>query len=219
MDSLRIALLDRNPDVRSGRKMILSSQKEMEIVFESGGSFSDISLLKDSLLDVLLINQQLESGYGVAFYEEFRKSFPHPLEAPPALVTAAFDIPSVRVSALQAGMSTVVSLEQPPEELIGAIFATVANKNQIVLSDIHSLLSIDRPSQVVDVELSNTLLTLSETRSKQIARLKNSWHKLDSGKAAAWNSSELEGLLKPLRCKSAAELVIRLYRSGVFDVE
>lgn len=217
MDSLRIALLDRNPDARSGRRLILDSEQDMEIVFESDGSIADLSLLADALLDVFVIDQQVDSGFGVAFYQQFRTHFPHPLDAPPALLTASFSIPSVKVSALEAGMSTVVSLEQSPEELVRAVHTTRAGEILLDLEAIHSLIQIDRPSQVVDVELSNTLLTFSETRGKQIARLRNAWLKLGSGKKAAWNVSELEGLLKPLGAKTLAELVIRLYRSGVLD--
>ena len=69
---LRVALLDSDTDVRTGRRMLISSLPNVEIVLDSTGEENDLLSVANGLVDVLVIDQRLASGPGVDFYAVLR---------------------------------------------------------------------------------------------------------------------------------------------------
>jgi len=118
--TIRIGLLDTDSDVRFGRKLVLSSEPEFEVVFDSDGSQDDLEAIEQSLIDVLVVDQRLFSGAGVSFYSSLR-NLVGPKQAPPAVLTASFAQPDLLLDALQGGMFDVVSVDQGAQGLVAAV--------------------------------------------------------------------------------------------------
>jgi CheY-like chemotaxis protein len=109
--TIRIGLLDTDSDVRFGRKLVLSSQANFEVVFDSDGSAEDIEAIEQSLIDVLVLDQRLTCGSGVSFYSSLR-NLTGVKQAPSAILTTSFEQPELLLDALHEGILDVVTVEQ-----------------------------------------------------------------------------------------------------------
>jgi DNA-binding NarL/FixJ family response regulator len=210
--NLRLALLDSDPDVRLGRRMVLSSQPNLEIVLDSKGDTSDLSAIADGLVDVLVLDQSLAMGPGVLFYSLLREQMGLQ-QTPGCVLTAAFDQSALLLAALEVGVTQVVSLEQGPEALLQAIQSAKQEQTSFSLYQLHSLIMSENLSRKLDVELVKLVSELPEKLASNLRRLRSVWLKANPSQLAEFSLSNLDGLVARLQAQSAAELVIRLERS------
>ena len=214
--NLRLALLDSDPDVRLGRRMVLSSQPNLEIVLDSNGDTPDLSAVADGLVDVLVLDQSLAIGPGVLFYSLLREKMGFQ-QTPGCVLTAAFDQPALVLAALEVGVSQLVSLEQGSEALLLAIQSAKQEAPAYSLYQLHSLIVSENLSRRLDVELVKLVSELPEKLASNLRRLRSVWLKANPRQLAEFSLSNLDALVARLQVQSAAELVIRLERSGLLS--
>jgi DNA-binding NarL/FixJ family response regulator len=216
--SLRIALLDPDADVRFGRRMVISSNPNIEIVLDSTGKDSDVAAVANGLVDVLVIDQRLATGSGVSFYQRLRNEMGIK-EAPGCAVTAAFEQPALFLEALEAGISHVVALEHGPESLLRAINQVGAGESEVSLELLHTLLFSQTLVSKLDLELMKLVEHLPEKLASNLRRFRSVWAKSNSKQLWDFSLSNLDGLVARLPVRTAPELIIRLWRSGLLNVE
>jgi DNA-binding NarL/FixJ family response regulator len=210
---LRVALVDFDQAVRAGRRMVLDSAKNLEVIIESAGS--DIEPLKQALLDVVVIDQRLATGSGLDFYRLFRSEVSSLQDLPSAVLTMSFDQPGLRLEALEAGFEAVVSIEQGPEALIQAI--TTAGQQLPTIADLLSLLNQLESGSALDLELREKIQLLPKTKASLIGRLAKDLTEEASVANFSDSIEYLVPLCRILGTKTVTELVIRLYRNGLLD--
>lgn len=216
MNSLRIALVDWDRSVRAGRKLLLQSQADMQVVFESDGSEADIAQLSEALVDVVVIDQVLAYGSGIDFYRELRKHFDSQGEAPAALLTSAFEDDELRVLALEAAFVDLVGLDSGAEQLLKQLRSLNA-PSRWNLAGLQKLLASSGVEAAIDVGLRNQITGFSENRQQILARLRRGFISCASGREVEWNIKDLEKLSVLTGSSGPTELVIRLYRNGYLD--
>ncbi len=214
--SLRLALLDSDSDVRLGRRMVISSRPNLEIVLDAKGEASDLSAVADGLVDVLVLDQSLASGPGIAFYSLLRDKLGIK-QAPDCVMTTAFDQPALLLAGLEVGIGQVVSIEQGPEALLEAIQSAKAAEPAYSLYQLHSLISSEASSRKLDLDLMKLVSELPEKLASNLRRLRSVWLKANPRQLGEFSLSNLDGLVARLPVRSAAELVIRLERSELLD--
>ncbi len=217
--SLRIALIDWNTSVRSARRTILDATENLTVVFESDGSQDQLNQLPDLLVDVIVIDQQLDSKTGVEAFLTLRQSYLELSEVPKAVLTTVYEIASLRVQALGAGMHDVVSIDSGPEGLIKMITAAASAEPVIDLAELAKLLTETPPISKNNFELSQAVIALPVRKKGLIEKLAEEWPRIKTGSNSKLTLEQYQPLAISLGFLSASELIIKLMQNGVFDAK
>jgi DNA-binding NarL/FixJ family response regulator len=217
--SLRIALIDWNTSVRSARRAILDATENLTVVFESNGSIDELNQLPDLLVDVIVMDQQLDSKTGLDAFLQLRQSYPEIAEVPKAVLTTVFDIATLRVQALGAGMHDVISIDSGPEGLVKMIRAAASSEPVIDLMGLFQLLTESPPVAKNNFELSQAVIALPVRKKGLIDRLAEEWPKLKAGAKPKLNLEQFQPLALSLGFITSSELIIKLVQNGVINAK
>lgn len=217
--SLRVALIDWNSSVRSARRAILDATENITVVFESDGSKDELRQLPDLLVDIIVIDQQLDSKTGVDAFLELRQGYPDLAEVPKAVLTTVYEISSLRVQALGAGMHDVVSIDSGPEGLIKIIRAAASAEPVIDLAELVKLLTESPPLAKSNFELSQAIIALPVRKKGLIEKLSEEWPRIRAGSKPKLSLEQYQPLALSLGFLSASELIIKLLQNGVLDAK
>jgi DNA-binding NarL/FixJ family response regulator len=217
--SLRVALIDWNTSVRAARRAILDATENITVVFESDGSTDELNQLPNSLVDVIVIDQQLDSKTGVDAFFVLRQNYSELAEVPKSVLTTVFDAAALRVQALGAGMHDVVSIDSGPEGLVKIIRAAAASKPAIDLPELVKLVTKSPPISKNNFELSQALVALPARKKGLIQKLVEEWPKIAAGSKPMLSLEQFQPLALSLGFLSASELVIKLLQNGVLDAK
>jgi DNA-binding NarL/FixJ family response regulator len=216
--TIRIGLLDTDSDVRFGRKLVLSSQANFEVVFDSDGSTEDLEAIEQSLIDVLVLDQRLTFGAGVSFYSSLR-NLTGVKQAPSAILTTSFEQPELLLDALHEGILDVVTVEQGASGLIAAVSRACSGDVSHSLSSIWELVSSQPTDRAVDLNLMRLVDELPQKLASSVKKLKDVWLSADLAKMEKFDIGSLNTLVARLPVASSIELVLAMNRSGLLDVE
>ena len=216
---LRIALIDWNTSVRSARRTILDATENLTVVFESDGSQGQLDQLPDLLVDVIVIDQQLDSKTGVDAFLTLRQKYENSSEVPKAVLTTVYDVAPLRLEALGAGMHDVVSIDSGPDGLINAIRSAALAESAFELADLAKLLKETPPIFRSNFELSQAVMALPVRKKGLIEKLAEEWPKITSGTKPKLSLEQYQPLALSLGFLSASELIIKLMQNGVLDAK
>jgi DNA-binding NarL/FixJ family response regulator len=215
-ETIRLGLLDTDEDIRFGRKLLFASLPNVEVVFDSDGASSDLALIQESLIDVLVIDQKLAFGPGIDFYSSLRK-LTGIKQAPPSILTASFDQPALLLDALEAGILDVVAIEQGAKALVDAVTRARSGENFHTLAELNKSLASQPRVRVVDLNFVSLVDQLPEKLASNLRRLKSIWQKADMTKLESYDLNSLKEMVNRLPVATASELVLALSKSGLFD--
>lgn len=215
---IRIGLFDTDSDVRFGRRMMLSSQPNFEVVFDSDGLADDVEAIEQSLIDVLVIDQKVSSGAGLDFYSNLR-SLAGIKQAPPAILTASFDQPALLLEALQTGVFDVIALEQGASGLVDAVLQADSGSHALSLQALKQLIDAQPPLRQVDLNFVRLVDDLPVKIASNLRRLKSVWQITNSSRIEQYDLGSLNEAVSRLPVANAVELVLAMSRSGLLDVQ
>ncbi|MES4902667.1 MULTISPECIES: response regulator transcription factor [unclassified Streptomyces] len=116
---IRVMLVDDQALLRTGFRMVLAAQPDMEVVAEAGDGAEALEVLRTAEVDVVLMDVRMPRLDGV---EATRRICA--LEgAPKVLILTTFDLDEYAFSALKAGAGGFMLKDVPPGELLAAIRA------------------------------------------------------------------------------------------------
>ncbi|MGC4879252.1 response regulator [Micromonospora sp. DT43] len=124
---VRILLADDQPLLRTGFRMVLGAEGDLDVVAEAGDGVEAVELSRRLLPDVVLMDIRMPRMDGVAATRAIVDSR-LPVRV---LVLTTFDLDEYVVGALRAGASGFLAKDVPAEELIAAI-RTVAGGDAVV---------------------------------------------------------------------------------------
>ncbi|HET7351099.1 MAG TPA: response regulator transcription factor [Marmoricola sp.] len=114
---IRVVLADDQPLVRTGLRMILSSEPDIEIVGEANDGASAIATSQETGPDVVLMDVRMPGVDGI----EATRAVTAGDDPPRVLVLTTFDLDEVVYDALRAGASGFLLKDAPEERLTTAI--------------------------------------------------------------------------------------------------
>jgi len=117
--TIRLLLVDDHAVIRSGLKMLLGSQKEMEIVGEAGSAAEALTETERVQPDVILMDIGLPDKTGIEATREIKSKFPKVN----IVALTIHEDEEYFFQMLDAGASGYVPKRAAPEELITAIKA------------------------------------------------------------------------------------------------
>jgi DNA-binding NarL/FixJ family response regulator len=127
-----VIIVDDQPLVRAGFRMLISSQPDLSVVGEAGDGAQALRLI-DSLrtagtpVDIAVMDVRMPVMDGVAATTAICAA----ADAPRVIVLTTFDTDAEAFASLRAGASGFLLKSAPPEELLSAI-RTVANGDAVV---------------------------------------------------------------------------------------
>jgi DNA-binding NarL/FixJ family response regulator len=122
MAPIRVMLVDDQVLLRTGFRMVLAAQPDMEVVAEARDGVEALQVLRSTAVDVVLMDVRMPRLDGV---ETTRRVCADGQRegAPKVLILTTFDLDEYAFSALKAGASGFMLKDVPPGELLAAIRA------------------------------------------------------------------------------------------------
>jgi DNA-binding NarL/FixJ family response regulator len=125
---VRVMIADDQVLVRTGLRMILEVEADLEVVGEAGDGNEALSVARESNPDVVLMDVRMPGMDGL---EATRRLLVGGERDPQVIILTTFDLDDYVYEALRAGASGFVLKDMPPEQLVAAIH-TVANGESLL---------------------------------------------------------------------------------------
>ena len=114
---IRVMLVDDQVLLRTGFRMVLAAQPDMEVVAEAGDGVEALQVLRSTQVDVVLMDVRMPKLDGV----ETTRRICAEANPPKVLILTTFDLDEYAFSGLKAGASGFMLKDVPPGELLTAI--------------------------------------------------------------------------------------------------
>ncbi|GIG61030.1 DNA-binding response regulator [Longispora fulva] len=121
---VRVLLVDDQPLLRTGFRMVLGAESDLDIVGEAGDGAEAVDLARRLLPDVVLMDIRMPRMDGVAA----TKAIVDARLPVRVLILTTFDLDEYVVSALRAGASGFLAKDVPAEDLVSAIRTVAAGE-------------------------------------------------------------------------------------------
>ncbi|MEO5534433.1 MAG: response regulator transcription factor [Pseudolysinimonas sp.] len=120
--SIRVALVDDQPLFRSGLRMLIDSQDDLEVVGEAGDGEAARGMVRDAKPDVVLMDIRMPVADGIQATQGIvADAVAGGSIGPRILVLTTFDLDENAAKAIRAGASGFVLKDAEPEFLLAAI--------------------------------------------------------------------------------------------------
>jgi DNA-binding NarL/FixJ family response regulator len=165
---IRVLLVDDQPLLRTGFRMILSSEPDLQIVGEAGDGNAAIEAARKLNPDVVLMDIRMPGMDGI----QATRALAGPgVENPvKVLILTTFGLDEYVVESLRAGASGFLLKDAPPEDLIEAIKIVAAGDALLAPSITRRLL--DRVASRLPSAQDNAIPALSELTERELEVLK-----------------------------------------------
>jgi DNA-binding NarL/FixJ family response regulator len=117
--TIRIVLVDDQELVRTGFRMVLDAQPDMEVVGEAADGLAAVQFMRSHTADVMIMDARMPRLDGVEATRRIREAG----DRPRVLMLTTFDLDEYAFAALKAGASGFLLKDVPPEDLLSAIRA------------------------------------------------------------------------------------------------
>ncbi|HZG05732.1 MAG TPA: response regulator transcription factor [Streptomyces sp.] len=145
--TVRVMLVDDQALLRTGFRMVLDAQPDMEVVAEAGDGAEALEKLRATAVDVVLMDVRMPRLDGVEATRRICEGGEGGPGDPRVLILTTFDLDEYAFSALRAGASGFMLKDVPPNELLSAIRAVHSGDAVVAPSTTRRL--IDRFSSLL----------------------------------------------------------------------
>lgn len=119
---IRVGLIFADDLTREGRRILLQSQEDIDVVYEETDGLRAIASLADFALDVVLVDSRIRSIRGADTIARFlRRNIGSDLRIPAFVLTAPFTSDELLLEGVRCGATEVVTEEDSAEDLLEAI--------------------------------------------------------------------------------------------------
>ena len=121
---IRLLVVDDQPLVRAGLRMVFDPEPDVEIVGEAADGDEGVRLARDLRPDVVLMDIQMPGSDGIQATKSILGGVPDGAQR--VLVLTTFDHDEYVFEALRSGASGFLLKDAPPEALVAAVRAVAA---------------------------------------------------------------------------------------------
>ena len=141
MSEIRVVLVDDEPLLRHGLRMILEGAPGISVIGEAGNGKEGVELILAEEPDVVLMDIRMPVMDGIAAVEKILS-----VHAVPIIMLTAFDTDSFILRALRAGAAGFLLKSTPPESLMAAVRAAAAGQPLLSPQVVDKLVSMQGPA-------------------------------------------------------------------------
>jgi DNA-binding NarL/FixJ family response regulator len=117
--SIRVVLVDDQPLLRQGYRMVLSAQDDLEVVGEAADGAAAVRAARELRPDVVLMDVRMPGTDGIEATRQIVQQTPEVR----VIILTTFDVDQYAFSALRAGASGFLLKNVPPDDLLSGIRA------------------------------------------------------------------------------------------------
>lgn len=216
--TIRVLLVDDQPLLRTGFRMILSSEPDLTIVGEAADGAAGVEAARKLRPDVVLMDIRMPGMDGI---QATRVLAGPGVENPTkVLILTTFGLDEYVVEALRAGASGFLLKDAPPEDLVEAIRIVAAGEALLAPSITRRLL--DRIASRLPPARENAIPALSELTERELEVLKLLARGLSNAEIAdklvvseTTVKTHVSRVLAKLEIRDRVQAVILCYETGL----
>jgi DNA-binding NarL/FixJ family response regulator len=216
--STRILLVDDQPLLRTGFRMILSAEPDFAVVGEAGDGASAVEIARRLKPDVVLMDIRMPGMDGIQATRAL--AGPGVVEPMKVLILTTFGLDEYVVESLRAGASGFLLKDAPAEDLVEAIRIVAAGDALLAPSVTRRLL--DRIASKLPPAHENVIPALSELTEREMEVLKLVARGLSNAEIAeklvvseTTVKTHVSRILGKLDLRDRVQVVILAYESGL----
>ncbi|MEO3753376.1 response regulator transcription factor [Streptomyces sp. B6B3] len=137
---IRVMLVDDQVLLRTGFRMVLAAQPDMEVAAEAGDGLEALEVLRSTAIDVVLMDVRMPRLDGVETTRRICQAGEGGPGQPKVLILTTFDLDEYAFSGLKSGAAGFMLKDVPPDELLGAIRAVHSGDSVVAPSTTRRLL-------------------------------------------------------------------------------
>ena len=126
---IRVLIVDDDPLVRVGLRMVLGAGRDLDVVGEAGDGAAGVVAAGELRPDVVLMDIRMPGLDGLAATERLRSAEPGP--GPAILVLTSFDADEHVLRALRAGANGFLLKDTAPTEILDAVRRVAAGESML----------------------------------------------------------------------------------------
>jgi len=211
---IRVAIVDDQPLIRAGLRMIVESQPDLSVAGEAEDGAQAIDLVRRTLPDVALMDVRMPGIDGI----QATKTVLAEHIALRVLILTTFDVDRYVYEALRAGASGFLLKDAAPEQLVAAIRAVAAGELLLAPSVTRRLIErfVERPPAPEPTPHLDALTDREREVLAEIARgLSNAEIGLRLHVAEGTVKTHVSRILMKLGLRDRVQAVIIAYESGL----
>ena len=167
-ERIRVVLVDDEPLMRTGLRLILGGAPDIEVVGEAGNGEEALAAIPAWAPDIVLMDIRMPVLDGIEATRAIMQGASGPGTAPRVLVLTAFDTDGYILEALRAGAIGFLLKDTPPAELVGAVRSAAAGTHAMSPGVVRRLVDLAGASAPAAEPVADPLAGLSE-REREIA--------------------------------------------------
>ncbi len=216
--TVRVLLVDDQPLLRVGFRMVLSSQDDIEVVGEAGDGAAAVRSTAELRPDVVLMDVRMPGMDGIEATRRIVAGTP----ASRVVILTTFDLDEYAYAGLQAGASGFLLKDVPPPDLLSAI-RSVAQGDAVLAPQVTRRL-LDAYAHRLAVEPTappqeDPLLASLTTREREVlAHVADGLSNAEIGSALHMSEGTVKThvgrLLHKLGLRDRVQIVVWAYRNG-----
>ena len=216
MSKIRVLLVDDQALVRSGFRMLIDSEEDMEVIGEASNGLEALKILSSTMADVVLMDIRMPQMDGVEATQRLI-SAGHPARV---LVLTTFDLDEYVFTALKAGASGFLLKDARPGDLVNAIRTVAEGEAVVAPSATRRLLDHVVPTLPNSPQHKDERLDVLTDREREvlveIARgATNSEIAQNLYMAEGTVKTHIGRLLSELECRDRVSLVLLAHETGL----
>ncbi len=216
---LRVAIVGSDPSAVFGRELLLGSQSDMKVVFLGSSLEASLQPLSSLTFDVLLLDQVLSDSTASGFIRDLGALLcADDQELPPIVVTAPFHSKRLEVDLIDAGATSLLSLEQPAEDLLYGLKNSPEERYNFDLPDLLESFQDSGSPSLTDASFLGVVYDLDEDGRALIANLRAQALNTPLPSSSALSASKLKRGVRDLVLKlglhTSKQLIYRLWQAG-----
>ncbi len=217
--SLRVAIIGSDQNAVFGRELLLSSQPDFKVVFLGHSLQLELQALSLLTFDVLLLDQvptdltasRLINGLGALFLASGQ-------DLPPVIVTAPFHSKRLEVELIDAGATSLLSIEQPTEDLLAGLRSAAEDRYSYDLADLLDSFPAFGTPAIADSSFLGAIFDLDDADRQIIANLKAQSLNIRLSGSEAPSATKIKRGLRDLSHQlgmhTSKQLIYRLWQAG-----
>ena len=173
MSDFRVALIDGDAAIRSGRRLLLDSQDDIQVVYEESKAALALEKVPDLLVDAIVIDHRLQGMDGVSLAKELVARISAQAQRIPAvIITGSYFTFELLMASIRAGATELVTQDSPAVELLNAIRKSRRLMADVKLAPFAEFLDANPYEPVVSVDYLMNLALLTEIEREIIDALR-----------------------------------------------